>query len=481
MYFDTRNAYDPTKNDCVACDTGYFTLDPIITNSLVSGTTGTTSQSACICDAGYGRSTKDGAGNAITITSANAKSVECEKCERGYYKIEKNDEICILAPKPEYKDTSGLQHAPQTDGVLLWLDFVQPAIVSTSDVLVHIKTAFLSGLVAFVLALLFQKSQGMEVFAGANAAHASQLIAKLCIGLHVICSVVLLYWMSTRDNLVGRSSWPRVLSGTKYEVSIIQHPPRPLIAIFFVSVGVGAAYHPLPAVISIAAALVDMIANVISAVEMRAYANLLLVDQAPLGQGYTTQLVLNYYYRDLVSIALCSCIIFSLLHVVITIGYLPSPGLVSTALWRHVLAPPSKGPHERDAHHQQQSADADGDKDRLTYDKIDLGGMDRINRMRQQRDAALRRRVLMDRQGPHNKHNQGEADAGTSSDQSLLRQRLNGTLGQEKAARHRNTYFGDGADSDEDAGSSGSNQDERPGRGAGVKGVSTQMRKPKRD
>jgi len=438
-YFDTRNTYDPTKNECTTCDTGYSTLDPIITNGLVSGTTGTTTQSTCICDVGYGRYTVDGAGNAITITPSNAKTVECVKCDRGYYKIEKNDEICILAPRPEYGDTSGLQHAPQTAGVPLWLDFVQPAIVSTSDVLVHIKTAFLIGLAVFVLALVLMKLHGMEIFAGAKAAHASQMMAKLCIGLHVICSIILLVWMVTRDNLLGRTSWPRLFSGSKYEVSVIQHPPRPLSAIFFVSLGIGAAYNPIPAVICIAATLADMIASVISAVEMRAYANLLLVDQAPLGQGYTTQLVLNYYYRDLVSITLCSCILFCVLHVVVTIGYMPGPSdFVPDAGLHSIFA--SKPNADAHAHAQDHVQDS-GDR-LLSYDKIDLGGMDRTSRMREQRDANVRRRIISNRFDMHREKSQ--------SSTSLLQQRLHSTMGQEKADKSRNTYFGDGADTDSD-------------------------------
>lgn len=473
-YFDTRNAYDPTQNDCVECDTGYFTLDPINTNSLVSGTTGTDSQHACICDAGYGRSTKDSAGNDVTVTSANAKSVACVKCDRGYYKIEKNDEICILAPKPDYEDTSGLQHAPQTKGVPLWLDMIQPAIASTSDVLIDIKTAFLTGLFVFICTLVFQKSQGIEIFSGAKAAHASQLMAKLCIGLHVICSIVLLFWMLTRDNLIGRTSWPRMFSGSKYECSLIQHPPRPVFALILVPLGVGAAYHPIPAVICITATIVDMIASVISAVEMRAYMNLLLADQAPLGQGYTSAKVLAYYYRDLVSIGLCSCILFSLLHVMITIGYVLGPGDLSNAIWSSAFT--SKSDHS-DKQQTQYSED-----DRLTYDKIDLGDMDRTSRMRDQRQASLRRRVLGDRMDKfinssrdNDDQNRNSGNVSSSkSNTSLLQQRLIGTLGQERAAKNRNTYFGDGEDTDSDAGSAG----ELAAEGGGTEDI---MQKPKQD
>jgi hypothetical protein len=344
-FYDIDNAvFTPELDQCDDCASpAYTSLEP-------GGATGTDSQDACICSIGYGR-------------SSGYENTACELCVAGFYKTEANNDACTKAPAPRKSPNSGtIEFLPRTD--YWYFDKIEPAISSSSEVLKHVKIAFIVGLLTFMLLLIVQKLRGLSAFAGPDAAHASLAFARLLVLGHVAASGVLLYWTVQRPVPIAKTSWPRILVGTRYEMSWLHHLPRPVIAILSISLGVGAAYHPVPAILCILGSLLELIECTISAVEVRDYITQALVSKAPLCAGWiTTGSLMAYYYRDLVSVALVSALLLSVFHVMILVGYV--------------------GPVD------------ETEKERLlTYDLVDRGHLDRTGRMREQRSSQLAKRVL---------------------------------------------------------------------------------------
>ena len=452
-YTNTTNlaTYHPSLNECILCDVGYTTVEPTNTDSGTAGANGPNSQQACICDIGYGRTVSG---------SSSAKSVACVKCSLGKYKLVANDNSCLIAPPPVSFDTSGLQNAPRTEGIPLWFDKIEPAFSSSQEVLVEIKIAFFCGFCGFLALLLIQKMRGQLAFAGAQAAHLSQFSVRIVIAIYCCSEVVLLSWMLTRDNLVGRTSWPRIFTGTKYEVSIIQHIPRPVFSLMFVTVAIGAAYHSIPAIIGITASLLDLAASIVSAVEMRAYLNLVLANLSPLGQGYTQSQIMSYYYRDLLNISLCSFIIFATIHIMILVGYVPGP---TDLMPGFADRKGSTDPSGKTLSHREGNG-------RITYDRINGGDYDRTARMRDARTVQLKRRVLKmqlgDQQPDAIKENRQSAKFDLSSKStanvgstSRIHDLLHDTNTADSISQQ---YWGDGVatDSDSEAESDGDSEND---------------------
>ena len=384
-FYDTDGSvYDGSTNQCETCGTGY---------TSVLGSADVFAQYACLCDIGYGRP-----------TGSNGSA--CEKCTSGFYKIDVGDMECEEAAEYVAKDTSGLNHVSTTE--YWWFDKIQPSWASTNEVIATVRWAFLSGLAVLVLLLVFEELSGRAAFGGPIAAHKSVWFSRFLIVLHFLCNAILLHWSVYYDNMVARTSWPRILVGTKYEMSWLHHMPRAVTSLFFVGAGVGAAYHSFPALLCVLACFLDLISSIISAVELRDYINQSLSNGAPLGGDWTKDTIMWYYYRDITSIALSSAVLFSVLHVMILLGYMGSP-------LRHL---PGNG----------GAAWEDGRDRLLTYDKVAGGHLDRAARLREQRDKQLMKRVLTGKRTS----NRGAFEAVEEDE--------------------RNVYYGEASDDDDEEG-----------------------------
>jgi hypothetical protein len=391
-YFDSSIAYDGTIDQCTSCGTGY-------TSNL--GATAIDAQQACICDVGYGRS--DG-----------SKLTPCEICGYGKYKIATGDMECNIAPTPINEDTSGLNKVAITD--YYWFDKIIPAaIISTNEIIIEIRWAFLCGLFLLIIMFLFEKIiLKQSPFGGPKAARFSLFILVIIIIIHIITTILFLYWSVNYNNMVARTSWPRLLVGTKYEMSYIQHYPRAVTSLVFVTIGLGAGYHPLLAILCILASILDLICSIISCIEMRDYLNQCITMSAPLGGDWTKNGIMLYYYRDLFSIALSSCIIFTALHVMIIMGYITCSCCGSGSSYSRRL---------------------------LTYDQV--GGVNRSEfdvstNMRVLRDRQLMKRVI---EGKRHKNVNDNSD-GNDSGKLFASFRDNDD--------ERNVYYGDEVDSDDE-------------------------------
>jgi hypothetical protein len=387
-FYDTDGSvYDGSINQCETCGTGY---------TSVVGSADVSAQVACMCDAGYGRS-----------SGSNASA--CEKCTNGFYKIDVGDMECEEAAEYVSKDTSALNEAALTE--YWWFDKIQPSWASTNEVISNVRMAFLSGLAALALLLIYEETTGGAAFGGPVAAHKTVWFSRLLIILHLICNAVLLHWCVYYDNMVARTSWPRILVGSKHEMSWLHHFPRALTSLFFVGTGVGSAYHVFPALLCVLACFLDIISSTVSAVELRDYINQSLSNNAPLGGDWTKDTIMWYYYRDIVSIALSSAVLFSVLHIMVLIGHLGNPLSSFNA-----------------AEGSSDGAQADRV---LYYDKVAGGHLDRSSRMRELRDKQLMKRVLTGKRTS----NRGAFEA--------------------EEEDSRNNYYGEASDDDDDDGGGG--------------------------
>ena len=200
-----------------------------------------------------------------------------------------------------------------------YFDYIIPAAVSADEVLVHVKYAFFSGLVAF-LGLLLYITLTCKMFFGAKAARRVMALARVLIVVELTLLVWLLDWSMNYDNLANRSSVPKISFSTSYTVSFIHHWPRPALGMIFLGVGMFGDLHPAPCVIACLTCIYNILFDAASAIEVRDHLSAVIQYGSPSGD-YTKDGLLTYYYRDIISIAFSSAILFCVLQYLVLVGF----------------------------------------------------------------------------------------------------------------------------------------------------------------
>ena len=200
-----------------------------------------------------------------------------------------------------------------------YFDYIIPAVVSADTVMIDVKIAFFSGLMGF-LGLLLYISISCKMFFGAKAARRVMALARVLIVCELMLMVWLLDWSLNYDNLANRSSQPKIVFSTSYTVSYIHHWPRAAFGMVFLGVGMFGDLHPAPCIIACLACIYNILFDSVSAVEVRDHLSAVIQYASPSGD-YTKDGLLTYYYRDIVSIAFSSAIMFCVLQYLVLVGF----------------------------------------------------------------------------------------------------------------------------------------------------------------
>lgn len=200
-----------------------------------------------------------------------------------------------------------------------YFDYILPAVESTDKVILEVKYAFFSGLVAF-LGLLLYITLTCKRFFGPKAARHVMALARVLIVCELALMIWLLDWSLNYDNLANRTSQPRIVFSTSYSISFIHHWPRAGFGMVFLGVGMFGDLHPAPCIVTCLTCIYNILFDAVSATEVRDHLNAVIQYGSPSGD-YTKDGLLVYYYRDIVSIAFSSAIMFCILQYLVLVGF----------------------------------------------------------------------------------------------------------------------------------------------------------------
>jgi hypothetical protein len=204
-----------------------------------------------------------------------------------------------------------------------WLDEIEPAALTQEKVFFDIKVAFLSGLAAFVLCLIYIGCT-CRYFWGAKAARHTIAIQRFLVMLHIINDVILLTWTLSISNPTRTTSWPTVRLNSTSILSYVHDWPRGTVYILFIMMGIAGDYHASFDILTICGCLMTFLFDSISALEITAYISAIKSYEAPSGD-YTITGLRIYYYRDIVGIAISSMLIFCVFHFMVIVGIMGEP------------------------------------------------------------------------------------------------------------------------------------------------------------
>ena len=188
------------------------------------------------------------------------------------------------------------------------------AINSVQAPLSLIKYSFLSGLALFVILLPFCRSY--KSFYDAVAAKRVLSVVRILIMIEAIFLIILLYYVIKYGSPLQLHALLELEGGTSWLYSY----GRPVSGILLITIGMMGEMHPIPRLVCIFGCFYEICLDSLSAVQVQDYYHQLQTMNAPSGL-YSEQSLLYYYYRDIISIGLCSAILFFVSHLTCILGF----------------------------------------------------------------------------------------------------------------------------------------------------------------
>ncbi len=200
-----------------------------------------------------------------------------------------------------------------------------PAAAESSDlVLVHLKFSFLIGLGLFIILFPFYSSR--KSLFDALAARNVIRITRLFIILEFACVITLFYYYFTLGSPITLHAQLAYGNGDSWLYGYGQ-PTCSLI--FICLLGVACDMHPFLRLLTMAGCGVEIMSAALSAYQVRDYYRQIRGLAAP-SFGYSAENLLTYYWRDVISLGLCTTILFLVAFLTCIVGWWP-PQLIHPA------------------------------------------------------------------------------------------------------------------------------------------------------
>jgi hypothetical protein len=165
----------------------------------------------------------------------------------------------------------------------------------------HIKFSFFIGIGVFLISIPFCKSR--KSFFDAITARRLAKIFRTFVFLQLISLSILIYFYVTNGNPVYLHALLQYGNGDSW----LYGYGRPSAGMIFISLGLLGALYPLPRLFCMLGCLGQIFGDCLSAYQIRDYYHQVRFNSAP-ANGYSQYGLMVYYWRDIVSIGLCTAI-----------------------------------------------------------------------------------------------------------------------------------------------------------------------------
>jgi hypothetical protein len=194
------------------------------------------------------------------------------------------------------------------------LSYIPIAAQSTDVVITNLKYAFLAGLVAFIVLIPFCRSN--KSFFDPIAARKVLRKLRLFVFLQICCLGVLFYFYFNHGSPLRLHSQLSYGNGDSY----VYGYGRPGAGLVFIGFGLFADTHPVVRIACMIGCGVQIMADSLSAYQIHDYRDQQLKLSAP-SNGYSPNMLLTYFYRDIVSVALSTVILLLTAHLTNIVGW----------------------------------------------------------------------------------------------------------------------------------------------------------------
>lgn len=202
---------------------------------------------------------------------------------------------------------------------------IPAALESQNLVLNHLKYSFLIGLAAFLV--LFPCYRSRKSFFDAIAARQIIRIARFFIICEFLCVLTLFYYYFKYGSPLSLHAGLSYGNGDSW----LYGYGRPTSALIFIClIGVICDMHPYLRWIVLIGCLVSIFSDAISAYQVYDYYKQIRDQSAP-SNGYNSDNILSYYWRDIISFGLGTCILFLVAYLTNVVGWC-DPQLIHPAL-----------------------------------------------------------------------------------------------------------------------------------------------------
>lgn len=205
---------------------------------------------------------------------------------------------------------------------------VQTAFQSKEAAILYIKYAFITGLGVFILSLPFCRSK--KSFFDPIAAKKILKYLRTAVFLELFCLGILFYFYITYGiPLILNAQFS--FGNIYYSGNWLYSFPRPTFGVIFITMGMFAESHPIIRVFCMIGCIAQVFGDAFSAFQINDYRNQQLHNSAPRTNGYTPNILLSYFWRDIISIALSTYVFLMMAHLTNIVGWC-DPQLIHPSL-----------------------------------------------------------------------------------------------------------------------------------------------------
>lgn len=189
-----------------------------------------------------------------------------------------------------------------------------PQSLGTNDApVMSAKFSFVVGLGIFVLLLPFCRVKGSNWNVG--SARRVVAIVRTLAFLEMVCLCVLLYQYIETGSPISFHSALAYGNGGNWVYGF----GRPTCGLILIAFGMFADMHPITRIFCISGTFVEILGDCLSAYQIHDYINQVNRFNAP-KNGYSVYGLWVYYWRDIVSIGICTCLGFFLVYLFCMLG-----------------------------------------------------------------------------------------------------------------------------------------------------------------
>jgi len=188
------------------------------------------------------------------------------------------------------------------------------AVQSDELALMHIKISFLVGVAFFVLICPLYKSR--KSYFDAIAARNVIGLTRAFIFVELLLIFILYYFYFEKGALMDMHQYLGYGNGDSWLYTY----GRPSAGLVFIGIGMFAEMHPAPRYLCLVGCMVEVLGDALSAFQVRDYYMQVKYHSAP-SNGYTENEILAYYWRDIVSLGVCTTVCLLVVLLTVQVGF----------------------------------------------------------------------------------------------------------------------------------------------------------------